>query len=218
MKPFNIVKRIFAVLFFLAAIAAAVYAVHVIRYADAAELQVNDDEPGGPTERLEVFFGALEEKDFPAAYACLSNYSTLGLENAPEDDIAALFWKAQQDVWDFEILPGHEMNGTKLTKHVRVTCLDAAAISALIGEDVQDRLAAVVEEATAESDVYDENGDYKAEILETALHEAAAEAIKTAPSHTYTREIVMHLEYADGQWLIAADNNLLSALTSGAVR
>ncbi|MBQ7143852.1 MAG: hypothetical protein IJR65_01685 [Oscillospiraceae bacterium] len=211
----NIVKRIFAVLLFLLALFTAAVAYHLIVHAQDAKLKVDD---AAPTARLEAFFDALEARDYPAAYACLSNYGSLGLENAPDDPIAALLWEAEQDNWDFEILPDHEMNGAELMKRVRITALDTAALTAPIGEKVQEKLAAVVENATTNEEVYDEDGNYRTELLETALREAAEEAFADAAAHTVTREITVRLSYADGEWLIAADNQLLSALTSGAVR
>lgn len=212
------IKRILAVVFFLLALVVALGAVRVVRYAENATLQVADEGPGGPTERLEQFFDALKRRDFPTAYSYLSNYSSLGLEQTPEDPIAALYWEAQQSVWDFEVLPGHEMNGTRLSKTVRVRCMDAAAVSAPIGEAVQASLAAVVEAATEDSQVYDEDGNYHAELIDRALYDAAVQALQAAPEHTYNREITVQLDYLDGEWRIAADNQLLSALTSGAVR
>ena len=211
----NIVKRIFAVLLFLAALAAGAATYQTVVYARDAKLQVDD---AAPTARLEAFFDALTERDYPAAYACLSNYSSLGLENTPDDPIAALLWEAEQDNWAFEILPGHEMNGAELTKRVRITALDTAALTAPIGEKVQEKLAAVVENATTNEEVYDEDGNYRTELLDAALRASAEEAFQSAADHTVTREITLRLSYANGEWWIAADNQLLSALTSGAVR
>ena len=211
----NIVKRIFAVLLFLLALFTVGAAYHLIVHAQEAKLEVDD---AAPTARLETFFDALEARDYPAAYACLSNYGSLGLENTPDDPIAALLWEAEQDNWAFEVLPGHEMNGAELTKRVRITALDTAALTAPIGEKVQEKLATVVENATTNEEVYDEDGNYRTELLEAALRESAAEAFADAAAHTVTREITVRLSYADGEWLIAADNQLLSALTSGAVR
>jgi len=218
MKAMNIVKRIFAVIFFLLAIAAALWAVRVARYALAAEPLIPDEGPDGPTGRLEQFFGALEQRDFPAAYALLSNYSTLGLETAPADATAAAFWEAQQDVWAFTVHPGHEMNGTELTKTVTVRCLDAPAVSAEIGDRLDALLAAAAEAATEESAVYDETGEYREDLLKQSLRQATDEALAHAAEHTYEQDVTMHLKYIDGAWMIAADNALLSALTSGALR
>ena len=215
MEKKQVYKRILAVLFFLLALVAAYQTIRMVRHAEDAKLQVDD---AAPTARLEAFFDALEARDYPAAYACLSNYGSLGLENTPDDPIAALLWEAEQDNWAFEVLPGHEMNGAELMKRVRITALDTAALTAPIGEKVQEKLAAVVENATTNEEVYDEDGNYRTELLEAALREAAAEAFADAAAHTVTREITVRLSYADGEWLIAADNQLLSALTSGAVR
>ena len=127
----NVLKRILAVVFCLLAAAAVIVGVRVIREARDAQLQVSDDGPDGPTARTEAFFDALKRRDYPGAYAYLSNYSSLGLENVPSDPTAALFWEAEQQVWAFEVLPGDEMDGAWMI------AADNQLLSALTGGAVR---------------------------------------------------------------------------------
>lgn len=206
-------KRLLALLFFLLALGTAGLAGLAIHTARTSAPVIPDE---GPTARLEQFFDALKQRDWPAASVCLSGGGSLGLEAAPEDPVAALLWEAEQAVWDFEVLPGHTLEGAQLCKRVRIRCLDAAALSDAIGAGVEARLAAAVEAADTEEDIYTEAGAYRPELLERALLEAATEAARVPAGCTEVRELTVRLELNRGQWRIVADNALLGALTGGA--
>ena len=214
----KIIRSIFGTLFLLAAIAGAAATVYLCRYADTARPVIEDSGPGSPTDVLRSFFTALEQKNWDKAYSYLSNYSTLGLENEPEDAISAMFWNVQRDAWRFQIAGGYEMDGQNLTKRATVTSVDLSPLAPIIHERVQEKLEQAVEEARLESDIYDDTGAYREDLVYAALEQAVAESIRDVSPYTYTRELTMRLSYADGRWLVAADNELLSALTGGAVR
>lgn len=206
-------KRLLALLFFLLALGTAALAGLAIHTAKTSAPVIPDQEP---TARLEQFFDALKQRDWPAASLCLSGGGSLGLEGTPEDPVAAVLWEAEQAVWDFEILPGNSLEAAKLCKTVRVRCLDAAALSAAIGALVEAKLAAAVEAAEAEEEIYTAEGAYRPELLERALLEAATEVAADPSDCTVVREIPLRLELDRGQWYIVADNALLGALTGSA--
>ena len=209
----NGTKRLLALLFFLLALATAALAGLAIRKAGAGAPAIPDEEP---TALLEQFCTALKQRDWPAASACLSGGGSLGLEDAPTDPVAALLWEAERSVWDFEVLPGNTLEGTRLCKTLRVRCLDAEALSARIGAGVEARLAAAVEAADTEEEIYTDDGAYRPELLERALLEAAAEAAADPADCTAQRELTVRLELVRGQWRIVADGALLGSLTGGA--
>lgn len=207
-------KKIIASLFTLLALAAAAFTLYLCAYAQQAVPYVEDG-PDGPTAALESFFSRLEEKSFPLAYAYLSNYASLGLENTPEDPAAARLWAAQQDVWNFSVEAGYEMDGVRLTKRASADCLDGRAVMELVGPMVQDKLAKAVEEARLLSEVYDENGDYREDLVRAALDAALDELLSDPSPYIYTRSLVIRMEYVDEKWLVAADTDLIAALTGG---
>ena len=214
----GVVKRIFAVLLFLLSLSVAAGAARLAAYALEAKPLVPDEGPGGLTETVTGFFDALCAEDWETAYACLSNYSSLGLEDTPEDPTAAKFWQAQKDAWAFEVHPGYEVDGTSVTKGVTLRCLDLGGLTAGLGDAVQARLARDVEEARLRSEVYDESGAYRQELVMEALDASVDEALTHAPEHLFTRELTVHLRYLDGAWKIDAGTDLLSALTGGTFR
>ncbi|MBR4424777.1 MAG: hypothetical protein IKS66_02385 [Oscillospiraceae bacterium] len=206
-------KRLLALLFFLLALGMAALAGLAIRAAGTGAPEIPD---GEPTALLERFFSALKQRDLPAASLCLSGGGSLGLEDVPTDPVAALLWEAEKAVWDFAVLPGNALEGALLCKTVRVRCLDADALTARIGTGVETRLAAAVEAADTEEEIYTADGAYRPELLDRALLEAAAEAAADPGDCTVYRELTVRLELDRGQWRIVADSALLGALTGGA--
>ena len=52
---------------------------------------------GDPAETVSLFYDSVKKQDYVAAYSCLSDYSTLGLEKSPESEHAKRTYKALQD-------------------------------------------------------------------------------------------------------------------------
>ena len=207
-------RKVIASLFTLLALAAAAITLYLCAFAQNVVPYIEDG-PEGPTAALESFFSCLTEKDFPRAYTYLSNYSSLGLENTPSDPTAARLWAARQDVWSFSVEDGYEMDGTHLTKRASVDCLNEKIIMDLVGAPVQDRLARAVEEARLKSEVYNEDGTYREELVHAALDASLEELLADLSPYVYTRSLVIRMENVDGKWLIAADADLIGALTGG---
>ena len=143
----KIIRSVFGSIFLLFAICAAAATGYLCVYADAAQPVVEDQGPGSPTDVLQSFFDSLEAKDWNRAYSYLSNYSTLGLENEPEDAVSAMFWNVQQEAWRFQIADGYEMNGQNLTKRATVTSVDLSPLAPQIHDRVQEILEEAVESA-----------------------------------------------------------------------
>lgn len=207
-------RKVIASLFTLLALAAAAFTLYLCAFAQNAVPYIEDG-PDGPTAALESFFSRLEEKDFPRAYSYLSNYSSLGLENTPTDLTAARLWAARQAVWSFSVGEGYEMDGIHLTKRATVDCLNEKAVMDLVGAPVQDKLAKAVKEARLKSEVYNEDGTYREELVRAALDASLDELLADLSPYVYTRDLVIRMENVDGKWLIAADADLIGALTGG---
>lgn len=213
----NVVRRIIGALLILAALAAAGVGVWLCSYAYDAAPYIEDG-ADGPSATLDRFLFCLEQKDFEGAYDLLYNYSTLGLENTPEDPIARMYWDAQLAAWAFTAAERSEMHGTRMDKRVTVRSLDLDAIAADVGVRVQEILAEKVENAYLKSDVYDENGDYREEVAMDALYSATAEMLSDTAKYACTQECTLMLQFSEGRWLVEVSPAFISALTGGAVR
>ena len=217
MTVVTVIRKIVGAIVILAALAAACAGVMLCLHAMDAEPYIEDGEDG-PTATLDRFLSAMERKDFESAYALLYNYSTLGLEEVPTDELSRMYWQAQLDAWHFTAAEGGEMNGTRMSRRVTLRCLDMNAISTDVGARVQQILAEKVENAYLRSEVYDETGAYRPELAYEALHTATKEMLSDTSRYAYEQECTLSLRFSDGRWLVEVDPAFISALTSGAVR
>lgn len=198
-------------------ICVALFTVCLCIYAENTTLKLVDA-VGDPGDTLESFFRCIKEENWDEAYGYLYNYSTLGFETEPEDEVSAGFWEAQKRAWDFHVSEGSEQDEIFVKKHVDVGALDLDAMQTAISERVQAILAEVVENARFKSDVYDENGNYRQEVAAAALRQAEEEVLSDTSAFEVRRELTVSMRYYDGQWYIESGKELVTALTSGAVR
>ena len=212
-----VLRKIIGALLILAALAAACFGVSLCFTALNAAPYIEDG-ADGPSATLEHFLSCLEQKDWDGAYADLYNYTSLGLETPPEDELSRMYWQAQLAAWDFTAAEGSEMSGTKMLRRVRVRCLDPDAISAEVGRRVQGLLAEKVENAYLKSDVYDETGAYREDVAYDALYTATRDVLSDPTPYAVTQECTLTLHFAEGRWRVEVGPAFISALTGGAVR
>ena len=198
-------------------ICVAAFTVWLCVYAEHTTLNLVDT-VGDPGDTLRSFFRCIKDENWEEAYVYLYNYSTLGFETQPEDEVSAAFWEAQKRAWDFQVSEGSEQDELLVKKHVDVGALDLDAMQAALTERVQAILAEAVENAKFKSDVYDDNGDYRQEIAMAALHQAVEEILSDTSPFAIQRYLTVSMRYYDGEWYIASEKELITALTSGAVR
>ena len=172
---------------------------------------------GDPEGRLQSFLQCLQAEQWEEAYGYLYGYSDLGFAQTPEDGVNALFWQAQKDAWDFQVQAGLETDGVFLKQTVTVGALDMEAIRAAIAARVQVLLADAVEQAKFKSDVYDDSGDYRPEVAAAALRQAETEVLRAADQFRVSRALTVAMRYFDGDWYVDSAEELVTALTSGAV-
>ena len=213
----TVARKILGVLLICAALAAAYFGVRVCRYAMDAEPYIEGGAEAA-TATLEHFLSCLETKDFSGAYGDMYNYASLGLETAPEDPIARMYWDALLASWHFDAEGEGQMQGTRYDRRVSVRSLDLEAISAEIGRRVQEILEEKVENAYLKSEVYDENGEYRQDVAYDALTAATAEVLSDTAPYAYTQECSLSLHYTGGRWLVEVTPAFISALTAGAAR
>ncbi len=212
-----IIRKIIGALLILAALAVTAQGVWVCSYAIKAEPRIEDGEDG-PSATLDHFLSALARQDWDSAYSDLYNYSSLGLETPPEDELSRMYWDAQLAAWDLTALDSGVMSGTKMIRRVSVRCLNLDAISEEVGRRVQEILEEKVRNAYLKSDVYDETGAYRKELAYDALHTATREVLADTGPYSYTQECTLVLIFYDGRWLVEVSPAFISALTGGAVR
>ena len=97
---------------------------------------------------------------------------------------------------------------------VTVTALDVSAATASLATRAQTLLSERIEKAEDPAEVYDENNEYRADVVAAVLREAAEQTLENDAQLT-DRELTLQLVYQDGQWWIVPDAALLQAISGG---
>ena len=167
---------------------------------------------------LEVFDGfihALEQKDWTGADGYLSGGS-LGLDREPEDSFAAALWNAQRDAWEFSASDDPEPDGQTMSLRCTVRTLDYSSLPDRLRPAVDRLLEEEAKTAALRSDIYDENGEYRNDLLAGCLDRALRTVLGDPGAFAVKKEVTLRAAYSDGQWRILPDGGLAEALTGGA--
>lgn len=138
-----------------------------------------------PRDTVETFFESIVIGKYEAADACLENYGSLGLDRSPRTEEGKQFWTALLASYDYTLEGEPRVKRDTAVQSVSLRFLDRNALD-------QALLAAGEDETVS---------------MQTLLAQ---------PENYYTTmELSVTLHYVDGQWLVYADEALLSALAGG---
>lgn len=207
-------RRCFAALFALLALAAAALALSILTRPELSQPRLLA-ENAPPQETVETFFNALCRRDWAGASECLAGSPDLGM-TPPEEAEALRIWDAYVNSWRWEAGESGRTDDFHAWQKVRFTALVQEDMLAGLRGDVQQLLEQRVQEADTAADVYEENGDYKEEVILAALHDALTDRLERAGEFTADRELTVRLRYEETGWRIELDEALLSALTGTA--
>ena len=171
---------------------------------------------GDPAETVQLFYDSIKKQDYVAAYSCLSDYSTLGLEKLPQTENAKLAYEALRQSYDYSIMGKPQIDRPEATVRVRFQYLDMTSFEDSVASRTNDNLAAFVKENPI-SAVYDENDQYLPEVTEKAYADALEFILNKADTYYSSTELSIKLEYVDGKWLIITDDAMLRPLMGGAM-
>ena len=171
---------------------------------------------GDPAETVSLFYDSIKKQDYVAAYSCLSDYSSLGLEKSPESENAKRTYKALQESYDYTVMGLPQTDRLESTVRVRFRYLDIPSFDESVASRTNDNLAAFVKDNPI-SAVYDENDQYLPEVTEKAYADALGFVLEKADTYYTTVELNVRLEYSDGKWLIVTDEAMLRSLMGGAM-
>ena len=125
-----------------------------------------------------------------------------------------MLWEAFLDSTEYELTGDCYTTDVGVAQNVSFTYLDTASVTANLRDRAQTLLNQRVEEAEDVSEIYDENNDYKEQIVMEALQEAVQAALQE-DAKTVTVTLTVNLKHQNGQWWVVVDNALLDAFSGG---
>lgn len=206
-------RKIFGALLCLLGIGVAIFAVDLgLRNQDALPVLV--ETPMTAQQRLEQALDSVCSGDYDAAGTMIYGDLSFGVDSLPEDPVSLMFWNEFQESLSYTLEGELYTTREGLAQKVRVTGLDFSSVTATLRERSRHLLEQRVADAEDMSEIYDENNEYREDLVMSVLHEAAQAALAEDVRYP-EKEIIVNLIYRQGQWWIVADDALLDAVSGG---
>ena len=167
-----------------------------------------------PAETVTRFFESIRARNYPEAYACLSDYASLGLEKEPESAEARAMYDALRNSYSYTLSGSSSVTGLEASQRVVLRALNLR----MTENAVQQRVNGILEELVTtmpESEIYDGNGGYPTSFTDTIYKEALYQALQNTDTLCSDTQLLIQLKYMDGTWKIVTDRNLMTALIGG---
>lgn len=142
----------------------------------------------------------------PALQAELEGYLAYGRLEHPDTALA----NAQAAALAYR-LDSEEPRFRRTTHTVTVQWLDADALTQGLEAEMQPELERLVSEAQQRSDIYDESGAYRSDVLEQAYSAAITQRLGHSADYMRSETVKLSMEYSKGMWLLQ-DSGALSRL------
>lgn len=168
--------------------------------------------PDGAEACAEAFCDAVNRGDLAAASGLLYGQPDLGVEVQPATAQGAMVWEAYADSLACEFSGNYYTAQSGLARDAQITTLDTAAMMEELGQYAQSSLTAKINGAETLAEIYDENNNYRADLVEQVMQDALQQALSWDKA-TVTRDVTVKMIYRDGSWWILPDQPLLQALS-----
>ncbi len=210
------ISKVFAAIFGL--LGAAICALTVLLCLTSLEkAPVLAQTPQQAMNRVDILFQAISSNDYSSASQSIYGTPDLGAEPPEEGSIHQLIWNAFVDSFQYELVGSCYATDSGIAQTVSIRYLDISSITAGIPERSRELLQQHMLEAEDMDQIYDDNNDYRQDLVDAVLFEAAQEALQAHPSYTET-ELTVNLAFSQGQWWVLADETLMQAISGGIIR
>lgn len=207
------IKKLLSLIFAMIGIAAAIAAVNLSmanKEADPVMLVPPEE------AKLQVvgMMDALCDADFAKASTYMLGQPDLGVNREPSDPVGVLIWNAFLDSMSYETVGDCYGTEQGLAQNVTFSCMDITSVTAVLKDRSWALLETRVAEADDPDDIYDENMQYREDVVLDVLYDAAAAALNE-DAKTLTVDVTVNMVYQNEAWWIVADRNLLDAISGG---
>lgn len=205
--------RFFAVIFGLIGTVLMVGAIGLCLLSLDAPVRMAET-PEAAAARSEELMEAIGQGDFAAAGNVLYGQPDLGVERLPDEESAMMVWTAFTGSFSCEFKGDCYATDSGIARDAAITALDIPSVTASLSRRAHALLTARVESATDMAELYDEENNFREDLVEEVLTQALVQAL-AEDAELVTRDVTLNLICRDGQWWVVPDEALLTALTGG---
>lgn len=152
--------------------------------------------------------------DFSGTEAMLYGMPDLGADRLPSDPVGVMIWNAYVSSLDYELVGEVYATGEGVAQKVKFISLELPTATEHLGSRARNLLNEAVAAAEDVSELYDENNEYREELVKEILQEATRQALEEDVRYTY-QVFPLQLIYCDGQWWTVADQTFLNVVSGG---
>lgn len=152
--------------------------------------------------------------DYEGAGAMMRGKPSLGADRDAADEAGVVLWDAFVSSISYELEGECYATDSGIAQDVNITMLVLDSVTASLRQRTQDLLQQRLEEAEDVSQIYDENNNFREDVVMDALLEAMEAAIGEDAAYE-TVQITVNLVCTRGQWWIVPDDALLEAISGG---
>ena len=169
-------------------------------------------EPEKAKQCAEGFLKAINDGSLAEAADYLPDPSALGEVPEDADPIAALIWDTYRTQLEAELVSGLYTTADGLCMDMELTALDVDDVVEKIGTLAMERMQERVAAASDMSELYGNDGQYRPELVDDVLQQAALETLM-CDLPTVTTGITLHLTQSGEAWKVIPDRALVNALS-----
>ncbi len=162
---------------------------------------------------VQEMMDALAAGDFTAASRNMYGQPDLGAGTRPEDEMGALVWDAFLDSISYEFTSECYADDSGIYRDATITVLDIPSVTSQWQGGVHTFLTADVQAAQDMAEIYDENNNFRADLVDKVILEAVEQSLKEP--NWITENVTLKLVYRDDAWWVVPDEALLQVLTGG---
>lgn len=164
--------------------------------------------------RAEELMDAVCSGNFEGAEKLLLGTPDLGADRKPEDPVGRMIWDAYLNSLDYRMVGGIYPTDRGIAQDVKIISLELSTATEQLGARARELLNERMETAQDVGQLYDENNEYREELVMEVLQDAARQALEEDVRYGY-QVVTLNFTYQDDQWWILADQNFLNAISGG---
>ena len=165
-------------------------------------------------EKASAFMNAVCAADFTQASESIVGQPKLGADRESNTEVGNLIWDAYWSSTEYQLIGDCYATDTGVAQRISFTYLDMTQITGKLRERSLSLLEERVASAKDTSEIYDENNEYREDVVMDVLYDATTQILQEN-SERVTVELVVNLRYENGQWWIVPDEALIDAIFGG---
>ena len=158
---------------------------------------------------------ALGSGDWEKAAARMYGQPDLGVSGTPESPEAQKLWQAFRKSLTYEFIGPCYVTDSGFARNVMVSALNVPSVTGKVSVYARELLNARIAAATEMEELYDETGEFRADLMAEIMTQALDKALAQG-GEMDTVDVTLGLVCRDGTWWAVPDQALLKLLAGGA--